>query len=125
MLPRAFGFSSAGTESKSDAPSSQVAEEGAEFGGQRCGFLHRGEMAARGHLGPAFDVVQVLGPCAGRTANFRGEQGGAGRNLAAPAWGGTGRVLLLLVVKAQRRMDALGCPVYGDAASHLVRGERR
>ena len=50
--------------------SPQPAKERANVLRQQCGLLHRGEVAAPGHLGPALHIVGALGPLAGRAVDL-------------------------------------------------------
>src|SRR5437660_119111 len=65
--------------------SAVLPEEGPEVIGERGGLLHRREVPARGHHGPAPDVVHPLGPRARRPDDLLRERGVAGRDLDALA----------------------------------------
>src|SRR6516225_11287488 len=105
-------------------------------GGEECGditsdgfgFLGGGEVAARGHHGPAVDVIQPFGPFPGRLAfgdkHVRKDRDGgrhlsdvirAEARLALPA--------AIVVVVAHRGGDGGRHPVQGDDRKQEIRGE--
>src|SRR5207248_8100163 len=102
---------------------SQWAEELPDVVDQQAGLLHGREVAAARHLGPAGDVVVVLGPLPRRIEQLPGEQGAAGRQRHELFGGPEPADPAGLAVEAGRGSERLGHPVDRDVAEQLVPGE--
>jgi hypothetical protein len=103
--------------------SAKVAEEGAEVVHQRLGFLERGEVAPRGHDGPAADVVDALGPRARRPHDLLREGGVGRRHLDALAVADRPGRVVARVVGPEGRVDRARDPVERDVGQELVLGK--
>src|SRR6266567_4643195 len=102
---------------------SEWAEEFAQFRGEQFGFFGGGEVAAPRHLGPAGDVVALLGPLpwAGDRVLFRGKRDADGYVDANRLW--RLGIVAAVVVEEEGGVDRAGYPVEGGDRQELVLGE--
>src|SRR6202020_3164674 len=104
----------------------QVVEEGGDVAAEQAGFLGGWEVAAAGHRRLPADVVQPLGPLAGRrpVVNELGTKdsyrGGHGNRVGGTQFGGQPPVVRVVLDGGR---DRLGSPVQGHHGEQEVAGE--
>src|ERR1700682_2526785 len=99
---------------------SELTKERSDILYQEIWLLCSRKMPATRHFRPLTDVIDSIGPLARRNAELLRKDGDACRCLYALSRGQAPRIVLSLVVHADRRIDSSCKPIYGYICEDLI-----